>query len=136
MTVEKIRGKVAAIITSTSLVINRGQVHGVKVGMKFGIFYAVGPIRDPDDPENTIESLTFRKGTVSVTRIYDKMCYCSIDPLRVITRMDTFTLSSLSTSQTVYPEVQTPMYTGNEKQIRVGDPAELVEETTAEAKKP
>src|SRR5436190_24376412 len=75
-----IRAKVAAIVTPTSLVINRGEVDGVAKGMKFSVQYALEPITDPDVPTNVLHELTFRKGTIEVTSVYPRMAYCSIQP--------------------------------------------------------
>jgi hypothetical protein len=126
----RIRAKVAAIITPTSLVINRGEQHGVRSGMKFAVMYQVGPITDPDNPENRLESLNFRKGIMVVSRLYANMAYCSLEPSRTVPALS-ITLPNYMQEQLVFPDVENPMFSEIEKKIRVGD---LVEQIIEEPK--
>lgn len=116
-------GKVVAIVTSTALVINLGSYHGVTKGMRFGVFFNVGPITDPDDATNVVDTLRFRKGTVTVSLLYEKMAYCTIDPSAT-------PVAPVDPPQQMvrYPEVERPIYTKEDRAIRVGDTVEQVEE--------
>jgi hypothetical protein len=66
---EPIRGKVARILNSRDLVINRGANHGVDVGMRFMVIDTSGEnITDPDTGE-VIGSLQKPKVEVEVTQV-------------------------------------------------------------------
>jgi hypothetical protein len=68
-----IRGKVARILNSRDLVINRGSEVGVKLGMKFAILDPAGEnITDPDTGE-LIGSVNRTKVQVEVTQVTDKL---------------------------------------------------------------
>lgn len=129
---QRIQAKVAAIITPASLVLNRGRADGVRKDMKFGIFFTVGPISDPDNPQNVLEQLTFRKGTAIIATVYDRMAYCTLEP-SFVSRMNPMLLGNPFSTEERYPEVETPMYSTHDRVIRVGDLAEEIEEPPRKA---
>lgn len=68
-----IRGKVARILNSRDLVINRGSEVGVKLGTKFAVLDPAGEnITDPDTGE-LIGSVNRTKVQVEVTQVTDKL---------------------------------------------------------------
>jgi len=105
--------------------------------MKFRVFLVVGPITDPEDPSNVLEGLRFRKGTLKVSSPYEKMSYCSIEPSYTIPPTTTSNIPSISSAfavttipgKTVYPDVGSPMMSGHDWEIRVGDVVEQLLET-------
>ena len=68
-----IEGKVAAIINSRELAINRGEKHGVFVGMRFAVFdTSAGVISDPDtgDELGLVEAIKVRVEVVEVQELF------------------------------------------------------------------
>jgi hypothetical protein len=133
-----IHGKIAAVITSRAVVLNRGRVHGVKKGMKFGIYVTVGPIVDPDDEGNILKQLKFRKGTITADFVYERMSYCSIEPIPG----ENSAISSISSGFIVgtsptpkFPDVEAPLYGLEAKVIRGGDTVEQIVEVPKQADK-
>lgn len=53
---DKIEGKIAAILDKTTVVINRGSDHGVEHGTEFYIYTKIGPFFDPDTGDNLGET--------------------------------------------------------------------------------
>jgi hypothetical protein len=69
MTEERIKGKVAGVLTRRELVINRGAEDGVEVGMRFAVLNSRGiDVRDPDTGE-TLGSAEVVKTVVKIVRI-------------------------------------------------------------------
>jgi len=70
---EPIRGRVASILNSRDLVINRGSEAGVRLGMKFAILDPAG--QDIADPEtgHVLGSISRTKVQVEVTQVTDKL---------------------------------------------------------------
>lgn len=74
---DKIRGKVAQILTSRELVINRGSGHGVEIGMQFAVLNERGAdIVDPDTGES-LGSIDVPKVLVKIVRISEKLAVAS-----------------------------------------------------------
>jgi hypothetical protein len=66
---DRIQGKVAAILTLSELVINRGSADGVLVGMQFAVLNSQGiNVRDPDTGE-LLGSTELVKTVVKIVRI-------------------------------------------------------------------
>jgi hypothetical protein len=66
---EPIRGKVARILSSRELVINRGSSNGVKVGMRFAVLDSSGEnVTDPDTGE-VLGSVTRTKVEVEAVQV-------------------------------------------------------------------
>ncbi|TGK10134.1 hypothetical protein EHO58_01545 [Leptospira selangorensis] len=72
---DKIKGKIAAIITKDSVIINKGQADGVAEGMIFDVRLEIPEIIDPDDPSNQLKGLFYTKGKIEITQVYKKMSY-------------------------------------------------------------
>ncbi|PZE26692.1 hypothetical protein [Curtobacterium sp. MCLR17_042] len=66
---EGIRAKVAQLLNSTDLALNKGATHGVEVGMKFAILDPIG--RDIEDPETheVIGSVDIAKTVLKIVRV-------------------------------------------------------------------
>ncbi|HEC62269.1 MAG TPA: hypothetical protein ENI27_08455 [bacterium] len=69
---ERISGQIARILSSTTLIINRGTEHGVKNGMKFIIFEEGDEITDPETGES-MGHYEHVKGTVEVFNAQERM---------------------------------------------------------------
>jgi hypothetical protein len=77
MSEDQIRGKVARILNRRQLVINRGNEHGVTVGMQFAVLYALGTdILDPDTKE-PLGSIPVPKVIVKVVRVEERLSIAS-----------------------------------------------------------
>jgi hypothetical protein len=69
MSNEVIRGKVARVLNSTDLAINRGTDDGVDVGMRFAILSDRGAdIKDPDSDE-VLDSIEIAKTLVKIISV-------------------------------------------------------------------
>ena len=69
----RIEGKVAEIISERDLVINRGTVDGVKVGMRFRILHSRGAeIVDPDTGEK-LGRVEIDKTVVKITSVDERL---------------------------------------------------------------
>ncbi|GIH73241.1 hypothetical protein [Sphaerimonospora thailandensis] len=69
----RIEGKVAQILTARELVINKGTVDGVEVGMRFAVLNSRGvDIKDPDTGE-ALGSVEIEKAIVKVVRVSDRL---------------------------------------------------------------
>jgi len=69
---DRLKAKVAAILSQREVVINRGLAAGVQVGMRFAILNSAGVnIRDPDTNE-VIDSIEVVKAVVKVVRLTDR----------------------------------------------------------------
>ena len=72
-----IRGKVARILNSREVAINRGSEDGVREGMYFDILDPVSEdIKDPDTQE-ILGSIPRPKVRVKVTRVEERLCVAS-----------------------------------------------------------
>ncbi len=80
----EIKGKIAAILSDDSVVINRGKIHGVTVGMIFGIKLIIPEIVDPDDEKNVLTGFFYTKGRIKIESVAEKMAFGSIQPKRII----------------------------------------------------
>lgn len=116
---ELITGKVAKIITTSVLAINRGSDHGVKRGMTFRILDpATEEIIDPDSGE-PIGPIKRTKVRVWVTEVESNVCLAEA-------RARTF--SGLAGIARLFepesPQATMPPKTDYLEEVRVGDPAE------------
>jgi len=67
--VDRIEGKVAGILTKRELIINRGSVDGVEVGMRFAVLNRNGvDVKDPDTGK-VIGSTEIVKTVVKIVRV-------------------------------------------------------------------
>lgn len=70
---DRIRGKVAAILSKREIIMTIGSAHGVEIGMKFVVLNSSGiDVRDPDTGE-TLESIEVPKTVVKVVRVSEKV---------------------------------------------------------------
>lgn len=70
---QRIEGKIAAILSRTTIVINRGTKDGVSAGDKFYIYSRIGPFHDPDTRVD-LGDTTKVWGTVEVTIAEERFC--------------------------------------------------------------
>jgi hypothetical protein len=69
-----IHGKVARILNTRELIINRGKSDGVRIGMRFAVLDTAGEgVTDPDTGEE-LGSLQRTKVQVEVTQLDNKIC--------------------------------------------------------------
>ncbi|RFA11986.1 hypothetical protein B7R21_11675 [Subtercola boreus] len=72
-TEDRIEGKVAQILTEQDLVINRGSLQGVRIGMRFAILSPRGAdIKDPDTGE-ILDSVELAKTFVKIVDVKPKV---------------------------------------------------------------
>jgi hypothetical protein len=70
---ERITGSVAQVLNARELVINRGEAHGVQVGMKFAVLNRKGAdIVDPETDES-LGPIEVEKTIVKVVRTHERM---------------------------------------------------------------
>lgn len=70
---ERIRGKIAAILDPTTVVINRGSRDGVSKSDEFYIYSELGPFFDPDTGEE-IGTIKTVWGKVTVSNVEERLC--------------------------------------------------------------
>jgi hypothetical protein len=73
-----IEGRIIAILSDSQIVINKGRVDGVALGMIFGIKLILPEIIDPEDSSNKISGLFYEKGEGEVQRILDRMAFVKL----------------------------------------------------------
>ena len=74
---QPIRGKVARVLSSRGIAINRGFQHGVKIGMIFNVLSTKGSeITDPDTGES-LGSVDLVKTSVKVTIVQERISVAS-----------------------------------------------------------
>lgn len=77
MSSNRIEGRVAQVLTDRELVINRGESHGVEVGMRFAILLDTGVgITDPETNES-LGDIERPKTLVKVSQVREKLCVAS-----------------------------------------------------------
>ncbi|WP_141120206.1 hypothetical protein [Mycobacterium malmoense] len=77
-----IAGKVAEIIDRHTLIINRGEDHGVTSGMIFRVMGMGGDVIDPETGDS-LGPKPFEKLRVKVTEVYPK--FCVAETYRIVT---------------------------------------------------
>lgn len=70
---ERIEGKIAAILDRTTVVINRGSRDGVSKGDEFYIYSELGPFFDPDTGEE-LGTTPIVHGRVTVSSVEERLC--------------------------------------------------------------
>jgi len=85
-----LKGKVAAILSDESVVINLGSAQNVTPGMRFLAVHDTGAIRDPDHPDQILGELTYEVAKLQVTTVFEKMSICSVPatPVAAITAIE------------------------------------------------
>ena len=75
--IEPIRGKIARVLSTRDVALNKGSVDGVQIGMVFKILSSKGAeITDPDTGE-VIGSVDLEKTSVRVTSVQDRVSVAS-----------------------------------------------------------
>lgn len=110
---QPIRGKIAAIITASTVLINRGREHGITSDMTFTVVLEVPKIPDPDNPMEFLPGPRFRKARLRVASIGDKASLCFIVPGSA--------MQEVSDTTAERPPVQPPLVKTQDWIIRVGD---------------
>jgi hypothetical protein len=128
----KIEGKIAAILSPTKVVINRGSKDGVRVGDYFYIYSEWGPFTDPDTKQN-LGSTKRIWGKVEVSIVESRFCIAET-ATRLINPAFTTSLAILfgsSKEQINLPVHEGQMWKGFEK-IEIGFPALFVRREESE----
>ena len=74
-----IEGQVAGIVDASTLLINRGERHGVRPGMRFAVFAEVEEVRDPASGES-LGRWELVKGTVAAVHVQPLLTICGPVP--------------------------------------------------------
>ena len=74
--VEPIRGKVARVLNSREVALNKGSSDGVEVGMIFKILSPASAIKDPDTGE-LLGSIELEKISVEISAVYERVSVAS-----------------------------------------------------------
>jgi hypothetical protein len=129
MTIQ-IEGKIAAILSSSKVVINRGSNDGVEQGDYFYIYSQLGPFTDPDTKEN-IGSAKQIWGKVQVKTVERRFCIAETETRFVNPIFNSRTLSALfggtTTEKIKLPINEGQIWKGLEK-VEIGFPALLVKQ--------
>ena len=124
---ENADGKIAAILSRTRVVINRGSLNGVEKGDSFLIYTQIGPFYDPDTKEN-LGTTTELWGRVSVTTVEDRFCVAETGYEHKGPLWNQIVLSNMfgsTTERIILPVREEQIQTGLTK-IQVGFLAKLV----------
>jgi len=134
---EEIKGQIAAILGNSEVVINRGEQHGVKVGMIFGIKLNIPDIVDPEDNTNVLKGLYYTKGKIRIETVREKMAFGSILPIRVYTSSPLLgsSYSFGGEQKTEYPLVSGKLLDEKAWWIRAGDEIYLIPAEKEQKKK-
>ena len=96
---EELRCKVARILSTTELVLNKGRSQGLREGMIFDVQGELD-IRDPDSGE-TLETIPYTKVSVRVSKLGERVAIAAT--YRQI--QTNYTMSLLRGSRTTQPEL-------------------------------
>ena len=113
-----IKGKIAAIISATTIVINKGSKDGVKENMEFVVRLNLPDIVDPDDESNILTGVFFEKGRITVSKVFENMSFASLKG-----KVDSLpNFSSQGFFKVLYPEVDANLtIPKSDWKIKVGD---------------
>lgn len=134
MTIEEpIEGKVARVVTTREVVINRGATHGVEKGMYFAIFDPrFTEIRDPDSGE-PLGNIERRKAIVRVVEVFELMALAKTFRFRVVGGgLGGGVAALFEPRRRVYETLEISEYTSNELDeddsiVKSGDPVKQVD---------
>ena len=141
---EPIRGKVASLLNTREIAINKGYADGIKMGMYFDVMYPEsGEIRDPDTNE-VLGSIVRMKVRVRVTEVQKKLAVASTYERAIVDSPASFgpyARSLMPASWINKYEMETlrkadrflpvDIY-GDDSDVKVGDPVVQVIENTVE----
>ncbi|MGH3767391.1 MAG: hypothetical protein ACRDS0_08990 [Pseudonocardiaceae bacterium] len=118
MNMNRIEGKVAQILNSRELVINRGVEHGVEIGMQFAVLNNKGgDIKDPDTG-GSLGSVELPKVLLKVVRVYGKMSVASTFRQFRTTGGTLGSLAGITEAFYAKPETRTETLRTNERTYR------------------
>lgn len=133
---KSLEGKIAQILTARELVINIGEEHGVKRGMKFAVLAATPiEVRDPETKE-LLDEIDREKVRVQASDVRAKVTICKTYRMKHVpggplydvvfgqdlTRPPRKTVETLKADDSSYPE---PLLE-RESYVKIGDRAVLV----------
>ena len=99
-----IEGKIASIVDSHAVLINRGKRDGVRPGMKFRAIYKTQRVVDPDDETRVLDGLNFMIGKMEATSVLDAFSYCTVEsPIVTTNPLTAFTLAQVERKSLVDP---------------------------------
>jgi len=122
----KIKAKIAAIVDSTSVVINKGANDGIRYGMKFKIFPkgSSQEISDPENPERKMK-IELYAPEVIVREVYDNFALCVTGMELSIPETTPLYKSSFATISLFAAESK-PTLRSKVEPISIGDPVEEI----------
>ena len=120
-----IRGKIAAAVDETKVVINRGARDGVTRDMKFAVYLTVPTIRDPEDPSNVLDGVRYKKATITAKTVRERMSFCAVEG-RLTDLYDPDPWDDPDVKM-IYPKVKLPLISPDDWAIQVGDSVEEVQ---------
>lgn len=100
--------RVAAVVDPYTIVLNKGEVDGIKVGDRFVIFNIGGTVRDPETGRSLGE-LEIVRGTGEVIHLQEQMCTIETRRSRMLTRKTPAGLMSLLASGPIVESSTTPL---------------------------
>ncbi len=133
---EEIKGKIAAILGNNEVVINRGETHGVKVGMVFGIRLSIPDIVDPEDNTNVLTGLYYTKGKIRIETVREKMSFGSILPSKIYASSPIPSAYTYGVERYEYPSIGGHVLINQDSwKIRAGDEIYLIPSEKEQEKK-
>ncbi|HRJ06545.1 MAG TPA: hypothetical protein PK096_03360 [Candidatus Saccharibacteria bacterium] len=134
---KEIRGSVAKILNTTQLVINRGSIHGVKIGMIFEVLDKnATDIIDPETKKK-LGSIDRPKVRVKVTIVESKLAMAETFQIKTVNRGGTGLSLANVFSPPEYVDVKETFKSAEKawedlpeekSYVKVGDPVRSVEE--------
>lgn len=116
-----ISGKIAAVISETRIVINKGTLQGVSESMRFVIKLKIPEIIDPDNMYNKLTGIYFEKGNARIVKVFDSMSFADLEGKNV----SNYVMMPSTTVE--YPAVSENMLVSKDDwKIRVGDEVEEI----------
>jgi hypothetical protein len=123
-----LRGKIAAIVSDSTVLINLGSVKGVRPGMRFRALLETPPIPDPDDPGASLGKLVLEIGTVRVQSVLEKMSYCEVEGTQSFSQMLNFSIGTPILSRFPVDQSEARLLARDALVMKVGTVVELYEE--------
>lgn len=122
---EQIKGKVAQVLDSRRLVLNRGAADGVEVGSRFAVLSSkTVAVTDPDDPDRVLGTLPVARTVVKVVSVEDHMAIAqTFRTLKSTGILPTFTLGPSQRDDSIYSDDMTVVEKLGtaERTVKLGD---------------
>jgi hypothetical protein len=133
---ENVDGKIAAILSRTRVVINRGSLNGVEKGDSFLIYTQLGPFYDPDTKAD-LGTTTEIWGKVSVTTVEDRFCVAETGYETKMPVWNVLVLNQMfgTTSEQIKLPVREDQIQNSLSKIQVGFLAKLVKKDAEKVEK-